>query len=107
METFKEISPEQAWQLIEHDGAILADVRDMRRYAYSHAQEAFHLTNESYGRFLDEADYEDPVIIICYHGVSSRATAQFLVEQGFDNVYSVRGGFEAWEKAGLPIETAY
>lgn len=107
METFIEISPQKAWEMMENDGAILADVRDIRRHIYSHPKDAFHLTNESYGRFQDEADYEDPVIIICYHGISSRHTAQFLVEQGYDNVYSVKGGFEAWERAGLPIETSY
>ncbi|WGE68663.1 thiosulfate sulfurtransferase GlpE [Actinobacillus equuli subsp. haemolyticus] len=106
-ETFTEISPQQAWELIENEGATLADIRDARRYVYSHPQDAFHLTNESYGRFLDEVDYEEPVIVICYHGVSSRNTAQFLVEQGFECVYSVKGGFDGWERSGLPIETAY
>lgn len=107
METLIEISPEKALELIQNENAFLADVRDVRRYVYSHAQGAFHLTNESYGRFLDEVDYEDPVIVMCYHGVSSRNTAQFLVEQGFDQVYSVKGGFDAWERGGFPIETAY
>ncbi|HDL3245749.1 TPA: thiosulfate sulfurtransferase, partial [Mannheimia haemolytica] len=48
--TFKEISPQQAWELIENEGAVLADVRDARRYVYSHPQDAFHLTNQSYGK---------------------------------------------------------
>lgn len=107
METFTEILPEQAWHLLEQEGATLVDIRDARRYVYSHPQGAFHLTNESYGRLLDEVDYDEPIIVICYHGVSSRNTAQFLVEQGFEQVYSVKGGFDAWERNGLPIETAY
>ncbi len=107
MDTFTEILPEQAWQLMNDEEATLVDIRDIRRYTYSHPQDAFHLTNESYGRLLAEIDYEDPLIVICYHGVSSRNTAQFLVEQGFERVYSVKGGFEAWERSGLPIETAY
>lgn len=107
METFTEITPQQAFEMVENEEATLADIRDSRRYAYSHAQDAFHLTNENYGRFLDEVDYDEPVIIMCYHGVSSRNTAQFLVEQGFENVYSVKGGFDGWVHAGLPIETAY
>ncbi|WP_150540223.1 thiosulfate sulfurtransferase GlpE [Actinobacillus vicugnae] len=106
-DTFIEISPQQAWELINSEGATLVDVRDTRRYIYSHPQDAFHLTNENYGRFLDQVDYEEPVVVICYHGVSSMHTAQFLVEQGFERVYSVKGGFDAWERNGLPIETAY
>lgn len=107
METFCEISPEQAWQMVQQDGATLLDIRDAVRFNYSHPQEAFHLTNQSYGRFLDECDYDEPVLVICYHGVSSRNTAQFLVEQGFEQVYSVKGGFDGWVKANLPITTAY
>ncbi|MFA9487717.1 MULTISPECIES: thiosulfate sulfurtransferase GlpE [unclassified Mannheimia] len=105
--TFKEITPQQAWELMENEGAVLADIRDTRRYVYSHPQDAFHLTNQSYGKFLDEVDYDESVLVICYHGVSSQSTAQFLIEQGFENVYSVKGGFEAWERNGLPIETSY
>ena len=44
---------------------------------------------------------------ISKHGVSSRNVATFLVEQGYENVFSVIGGFDGWVKAGLPIETAY
>ena len=107
METFTEILPERAWHLLEQEGATLVDIRDARRYVYSHPQGAFHLTNESYGRLLDEVDYDEPIIVICYHGVSSRNAAQFLVEQGFEQVYSVKGGFDAWQRSELPIETAY
>lgn len=108
METFTEITPAQAWELLQsEDNALLADIRDNIRFTYSHPQGAFHLTNQSYGQFLDEVDYDDPVIVICYHGRSSQNTAQFLVEQGFENVYSVKSGFEGWVAAGLPLETAY
>ncbi len=84
--------------------AFLVDVRDIQRFAYSHPQAAFHLTNQSYGEFCQRCDFEDPIVVICYHGNSSRNVAQFLVEQGFDEVYSVRGGFDAWCKAELPLE---
>lgn len=107
METFSEITPQQAWALMQEESAMLLDIRDLYRFSFSHPQEAFHLTNQTYGRFLDECDYEDPVIVICYHGVSSLNTAQFLVEQGFERVYSVKGGFEGWVRAELPIETGY
>ncbi|MCV6069119.1 sulfurtransferase, partial [Escherichia coli] len=38
-----------------------------------------------------------------YHGISSQGAAQYLVNQGFEQVYSVDGGFEAWQRAQLPI----
>lgn len=104
-DTFKEIDAQTAWQLVQERQAFLVDVRDIQRFAYSHPQAAFHLTNQSYDEFCQRCDFEDPIVVICYHGNSSRNVAQFLVEQGFDEVYSVRGGFDAWCKAELPIES--
>lgn len=102
-----DISPQQAWQLIEQEGAALLDVRDIQRYSQSRVPNAFHLTNHSYKDFQDEYDYDEPVIVICYHGISSRSVGTYLIEQGYERVYSVIGGFEAWEKEKLPIEQGY
>lgn len=104
--TFKEITPQQAWAMMQ-DGATLADIRDEPRFIYSHAQGAFHLTNQTFLQFEERVDFDSPIIVSCYHGISSRNVATFLVEQGYENVYSVIGGFEGWCKAGMPVETAY
>lgn len=107
MEQFIEISPEQAWQMMQEEDAVLVDIRDSMRFSHSRPQGAFHLTNHSYGQFLDEYDFDQPILVSCYHGVSSRNTAQFLVEQGFEQVYSIKGGFDGWVRAELPIEQGY
>lgn len=104
--SFTEINADQAWQLMQQ-GAMLADIRDAQRFQYAHAKGAFHLTNQSFLQFEQQVDYDTPIIISCYHGISSRNVASFLAEQGYDNLYSLIGGFEAWEKAGLPLDTAY
>lgn len=106
-ETFTEISPQQAWDMMQNHNAVLVDIRDAIRFSHSHPEGAFHLTNHSYGHFQDEYDYDEPVIVICYHGVSSHNTAQFLVEQGYERVYSVKGGFEGWVRAELPVDPSY
>lgn len=105
MSQFSELSPQQAWQLMQQRNAVLLDIRNTLHFATAHPENAFHLTNQTYGEF--ELAYEDdhPVIVICYHGVSSRGAAMYLIEQGYTEVYSVTGGFEAWQRAGLPIKT--
>lgn len=104
--SFQEITPQQAWQMAQQ-GAVLADVRDSQRYANAHPKGAFHLTNQTFLQFETLVDFDSPIILSCYHGVSSRNVAAFLVEQGYENVFSVIGGFEGWIKAGLPVETGY
>ena len=104
--SFKEITPQQAWEMVQQR-AVLADIRDDARFTHSHPKGAFHLTNQSFLQFEELVDFDSPIIVSCYHGVSSKNVATFLVEQGYENVFSVISGFDAWVKAGLPIETAY
>lgn len=105
MPTFSEISPADAWTLItQHNGQII-DTRDAQSFALQHPKNAFHLTDATYPDFLQKYDEEQPIIISCYHGISSRHVAQFLSEQGYEKVYSLTGGFEAWLKANLPTES--
>lgn len=98
MEQFAHINVQQALELMQQRGAVLADIRDPQSFAKSHPTNAFHLTNQTMIELLNEHDYETPIIVICYHGISSQGAAQYLLSQGFEEVYSVDGGFEAWAK---------
>lgn len=105
MEQFAHISVMDAWALLQDKDqqAVLADIRDPQSFQLSHPQGAFHLTNDTLVPFSQQVDYDQPVLVICYHGNSSQGAAQYLINQGFEQVYSVDGGFEAWQRAQLPI----
>ena len=45
---------------------------------------------------LDEIDRARPVVCICHHGVRSAQVVAFLARNGFDPVYNLAGGVEAW-----------
>ncbi|MCG3722292.1 thiosulfate sulfurtransferase GlpE [Vibrio cincinnatiensis] len=106
MDQFQHIDVMGAQQLLEQLTARLVDIRDPQSFALAHPPQAFHLTNDSMITFMNETDFEQPVLVLCYHGVSSQGAAQYLINQGFEQVYSIDGGFEAWQRAGLPIETS-
>lgn len=106
MNQYAEITPQQAWQMMQEKNATLVDVRNELHFAQQHPKQAFHLTNQSYGEFEIQQEDDQAVIVICYHGVSSRNVAMYLIEQGYSEVYSVIGGFENWQRAGLPVESA-
>jgi len=42
---------------------------------------------------------DKPVVVVCYHGMSSQSAASYLNEQGFDDIYSLDGGYSAWSLA--------
>lgn len=105
MEQFAHISVTDALAMLESDDhhAVMADIRDPQSFLQSHPQGAFHLTNDTLVQFTQEVDYDQPVLVICYHGNSSQGAAQYLVNQGFEQVYSVDGGFAAWLRQALPV----
>ncbi len=98
METYECISVQQAGEKFRQ-GALLVDIRDPQSFEAAHVAEAFHLTNGTLNNFIANADMDQPVLVLCYHGNSSKGAAQYLINQGFDQVYSVDGGFDAWRIA--------
>lgn len=105
MEQFAHISVAEADKLLAQGQARLVDTRDPQSFALAHVAESYHLTNDTLVAFTNEADFDTPVIVMCYHGVSSQGAAQYLIEQGFEEVYSLDGGFEAWRRT-QPIVAA-
>lgn len=91
-----------AAMLAEHTAALV-DIRDPQAFAAGHIPGAQHLTNQNVAAFLAQGDRQRPLIVCCYHGHSSRDAAEFLAEQGFAEVYSLDGGFEAW-RLQQPVE---
>jgi len=85
-----------AAEKVLQEGARLVDIRDPQSFEKAHIRGSFHLTNGSLNQFVEDSDYDQPVLVLCYHGNSSKGAAQYLINQGFDQVYSVDGGFDAW-----------
>lgn len=104
MDQVKHIDVHGAYKLIENADSRLVDIRDPQSYMTGHAMSAYHLTNDTIVDFMNQVSFEQPVLVMCYHGISSQGAAQYLMNQGFEEVYSIDGGFEAWNKADLPIE---
>ncbi|WP_372831296.1 thiosulfate sulfurtransferase GlpE [Pontibacterium sp.] len=95
MDQYSCISTAQALELLQKD-ATVADIRDQQSFVAGHMPNAVNVNNDNLHQFMQDADMDKPLLVCCYHGISSQSAAQFLVQQGFDEVYSVNGGFEAW-----------
>ena len=98
MDQFECINVEEAHQKMHQGKAVLVDIRDPQSFAMGHTPGAFHLTNDTLGAFMRDNDFDTPVMVMCYHGNSSKGAAQYLLQQGYDAVYSVDGGFDAWHR---------
>lgn len=102
---YKQISHQEAEQLMQERDMVVADVRDESSYEAGHIANAVHLTMATLQDYCERADKAQPVLVYCYHGISSQSVAQHLIEYGFKEVYSLIGGFETW-KAHHPTSDA-
>ena len=96
MVDWKEIGAQQVKEKIEAGEAEVIDIRDPGSYEAAHISGAVQLNERTVKDFIETADKEKPLIIYCYHGISSQGAAAFFVQQGFKEVYSMAGGFESW-----------
>lgn len=98
MASFSHLNAEQARALIASRSPVIADIRDFHSFAAAHIQGSVSLNNENLPDFMLHQASDNPVIVVCYHGISSQGAAQYLAEQGFSEVYNLDGGFTAWQQ---------
>ncbi len=92
----KQIDIHEAKELIDQVGITIVDIRDAEAYKESHIKDALSINDENVENFVKIADKAQPLICYCYHGNSSQGAADFFVQSGFVEVYSIQGGFEEW-----------
>ena len=102
MTEFKHISVAETATRLDKRQVIIADIRDEQSYSSGHIEGAWHLTSANLGHFIQQHDLDTAVVVVCYHGNSSQGAAQYLVQQGFDEVFSMDGGMAAWQQT-LPV----
>jgi rhodanese-related sulfurtransferase len=84
---------------------IVLDVRTPGEFAKGHIPEAMLIDyySRTFRSELDKLDHSKPVFVYCASGGRSSSAARILAELGFREVYDLRGGFDAWTKAGKPV----
>ncbi len=96
MDTIPEIDIPEARRRLDARSALFMDVRDPGSHRAGHIPGALHVNDDTIRAFLENTDRDQPVIVYCYHGHTSLGGAAFLLSEGFREVFSLRGGFEAW-----------
>lgn len=101
----KEIDVELAFQMQEQ-GDLIVDVREQHEWETGHATGASHHPKSQITTLKDKfQNTNQTLILMCQRGVRSKTVADYMVDLGYQNIYSVRGGLSAWEDARLPVTT--
>lgn len=94
--TFKAIDCAQLKERLSEDNLVIADIRDVNSFNEAHIPNSINVSNVNIAQFMMERDFEQPIIVVCYHGISSQGAANYLIGQDFEDVYSLVGGFTDW-----------
>lgn len=102
---YREIKPQEAVRLINHEGAVSVDVREDNEYGEGHILNALHIPYGLIEKRLAELEpYKtQPIIVYCRSGQRSAQAGVVLRKQGFERVYKLSGGMMAWRGADLPV----
>ena len=99
----KSLSISQAVQVVNQQNGLFVDVR---------TPEHFKAASIAQSRSLPTADIESrhnslpkdrPLIVVCERGRDASAAVGKLSKLGFQNVFSLEGGIQAWTQAGMPV----
>ena len=93
-----QIQIHDAKQKLDQKACLFVDIRDPGSYRAAHIPGAVHLHDGNIQEFLQNTAKEQAVVVYCYHGNSSLGATAFLIENGFKDVASMSGGFEAWRQ---------
>ncbi len=100
-----QISAQQAVNLINHENAVVIDVRDADSFQKGHLLDAININMADIENNITKLNkYKNkPIILVCNVGQASGKAGTVLKKQGFDKIYSLSGGIAAWQKDGLPL----
>lgn len=90
---------------IKDDSSVFVlDVREQWEYDEGHIPGITLIPMAEISNRLSEIPTDQEVIVTCRTGNRSSQVADFLRQQGFNNIHNMEGGIVAWEAAGLPVE---
>ncbi len=84
----------------------IVDVRSPREWKGGHVPGAKHIYLGNLRQRVGEIDKSRPVAVYCASGYRASIGASILQQEGFADVSNVPGSWNAWKKAGLPVEGA-
>jgi len=101
----REVSVDETQKRIA-DGAVLIDVREDNEFETAHAAGAKHMGRGIIERDIVQTfpDKDTELILYCGGGFRSALASDNLQKMGYTNVWSMAGGWHAWEEAEAPIE---
>src|SRR5512135_2693677 len=90
------------WVSTPDHGIRVIDVRQMEEIAMGTVPKAEPLPLHTLPARVHELPKEEKLVMVCRSGARSAQACMFMQQQGFSNVYNLRGGMMGWVGSGFP-----
>ncbi len=100
------VDPLAATGLINHEDAVVVDVRSMAEFKDGHIVNAVNIPLNGLANNIKQLEKHrgKPIVAVCRSGSRSGTACSLLRKHGFENVKNLRGGMLAWQNANLPVK---
>ena len=78
------------------DAFYLLDVRELFEYQIAALDNSVLIPMNQIPERFQELHKDEPIVVICHHGMRSESVAYYLDEQGFTQIFNLTGGIHAW-----------
>ena len=101
----RSVTAQELVNLVNHDGAVVVDVRDKHEFSQGHIVDAVNVPHVAISSRLGELEKykQKPVVLACKMGQHAGAAGTVLRKAGFENVSRLKGGIAEWRNQNLPV----
>ncbi len=97
MKDIIQLTPRQLQALLsEHPDTVLLDIREEEEVAFNHIPGYTHIPMNLIPLRQNELPDDRPIVLYCHHGIRSQHAALYLANAGFEQLYNLKGGIDAW-----------
>jgi rhodanese-related sulfurtransferase len=91
-----EVSAHETVELMQGQDLAVLDVREPRAFAMAHVPGSRCVDAALAEEIIQHWSRDTPIVLVCHHGMRSLDAAEYLLDQGFTKVKSLKGGVDAW-----------
>ena len=101
-----EISVSEAKGMLDKGGCVFLDCREPKEFKMGHVPGAVNIPRGLMEWKVSKKipDKTAKIVVYCKVGGRGCLSACTLCRMGYKNVVNIAGGWQAWEKAGYPVE---
>lgn len=83
-----QLNPQNDWKIL--------DVREPFELEIVQLPDSLQIPMQQIPSRIEELNPKQRYAVMCHHGIRSAQVCAYLKSQGFENVWNVRGGIDAW-----------